>query len=141
MKFLPHRYPFLLIDRVLDFVPNQHVIAIKNVSVNEPCFTGHFPELPVFPGVLIIEAMAQATGVLTFGSMPEEMRRDNIFVLAAIDEARFKRPVTPGDTLTIKVTIIKKARHIWKFATEARVNEELACSAQIIGALAPRDKM
>lgn len=121
MALLPHRYPFLLIDRVLDFTPGESLTAIKNVTINEPIFTGHFPGMPIFPGVLILEAMAQATGILGFKTVTE--RADNeLYLFAAIDEARFKRPVVPGDTMVIEVKFLKERRNMWKFYCEAKVD-------------------
>ena len=138
MKFLPHRYPFLLIDRVVDYKENETLHAIKNVSMNEPFFQGHFPEYPVMPGVLILEALAQATGILAFQSMDQEPGEDNLYLFVGIDNARFKRQVVPGDQLHLKVKLLKERRGIWKFEAEAYVDDELACSATLMGAA--RDK-
>jgi len=138
MKFLPHRYPFLLIDRVVDYKENETLHAIKNVSMNEPFFQGHFPEYPVMPGVLILEALAQATGILAFQSMEQEPGEDNLYLFVGIDNARFKRQVVPGDQLHLKVKLLKERRGIWKFEAEAYVDDELACSATLMGAA--RDK-
>jgi 3-hydroxyacyl-[acyl-carrier-protein] dehydratase len=131
MALLPHRYPFLLIDRVLDFTPGESLTAIKNVTINEPIFTGHFPGMPIFPGVLILEAMAQATGILGFKTVAE--RADNeLYLFAAIDEARFKRPVVPGDTMVIEVKFLKERRNMWKFYCEAKVDEQIVCTAELM---------
>lgn len=131
MALLPHRYPFLLIDRVLDFTPGESLTAIKNVTINEPIFTGHFPGMPIFPGVLILEAMAQATGILGFKTVTE--RADNeLYLFAAIDEARFKRPVVPGDTMVIEVKFLKERRNMWKFYCEAKVDEQIVCTAELM---------
>lgn len=138
MKRIPHRYPFLLIDRVLNCEPDKSITAIKNVSVNEPCFQGHFPDYPVFPGVLVVEAMAQSTAILTFASMAEVSQSDSVFVLAGVDGARFKRQVVPGDVITVTAEILRKTRHVWKFATNASVEGRTVCSAEILGAMAPR---
>ncbi len=138
MKFLPHRYPFLLIDRVLDYKENDSLHAIKNVSMNEPFFQGHFPEYPVMPGVLILEALAQATGLLAFQSMEQEPGEDNLYLFVGIDKARFKKQVVPGDQLHLKVKLLKEKRGIWKFEAEAYVDDQLACSAVLMGAA--RDK-
>ena len=134
MKFLPHRYPFLLIDRVLDYKENETLHAIKNVSMNEPFFQGHFPEYPVMPGVLILEALAQATGILAFQSMEQDPDRDNLYLFVGIDNARFKKQVVPGDQLHLKVKLLKEKRGIWKFEAEAYVDDQLACSAVLMGA-------
>ena len=138
MKLLPHRYPFLLIDRVLDYKENDYLNAYKNVSMNEPFFQGHFPEYPVMPGVLILEALAQATGILAFQSMEEKPGDDNLYLFVGIDEARFKRQVVPGDQLQLHVKLLKHKRGIWKFEAEATVDGELAASAILMGAA--RDK-
>lgn len=131
MALLPHRYPFLLIDRVLDFTPGESLTAIKNVSINEPIFTGHFPGLPIFPGVLILEAMAQATGILGFKTVTERSENE-LYLFAAVDEARFKRPVVPGDTLVIEVKFLKERRNMWKFYCEAKVDGQIACTAELM---------
>lgn len=138
MKLLPHRYPFLLIDRVVDYVENDYLHAIKNVSMNEPFFQGHFPEYPVMPGVLILEALAQATGILAFQSMEQKPGADNLYLFVGIDNARFKKQVVPGDQLHLKVKLLKEKRGIWKFEAEAYVDDQLAASATLMGAA--RDK-
>ena len=120
-RLLPHRYPFLLIDRVIDFKPFDYLHAIKNVTINEPIFTGHFPGMPIFPGVLILEAMAQATGILGFKTATERSENE-LYLFAAIDGARFKKPVVPGDTLILEVKFLKERRNIWKFYGEAKVD-------------------
>jgi 3-hydroxyacyl-[acyl-carrier-protein] dehydratase len=132
LKFLPHRYPILLIDRVLECEPNKRIVAIKNVSVNEPHFTGHFPHHPVMPGVLIIEAMAQAAAVLSFKTLGNQPDDKSVYYFAGIDEARFKRPVIPGDQLVIEVTIERYVRSVWKFAAKARVGDALAAEAKLM---------
>ncbi|HAS3581826.1 TPA: 3-hydroxyacyl-ACP dehydratase FabZ [Vibrio cholerae] len=129
-SLLPHRYPFLLIDRVTDYEEGKYLIGLKNASVNEPQFTGHFPQLPVFPGVLILEAMAQATGLLafkTFGA-PKE---NELYYFASIDEAKFRKPVTPGDQLMIEVEFLKERRGIALFNGVAKVDGDVVCSAQL----------
>ncbi len=129
-SLLPHRYPFLLIDRVTDYEEGKYLIGLKNVSVNEPQFTGHFPQLPVFPGVLILEAMAQATGLLafkTFGA-PKE---NELYYFASIDEAKFRKPVTPGDQLMIEVEFLKERRGIALFNGVAKIDGDVVCSAQL----------
>nr|WP_194704429.1 3-hydroxyacyl-ACP dehydratase FabZ [Vibrio sp. S11_S32] len=129
-ELLPHRYPFLLIDRVTDYEEGKYLIGLKNVSVNEPQFTGHFPQLPIFPGVLILEAMAQATGLLafkTFGA-PKE---NELYYFASIDKAKFRKPVMPGDQLIIEVEFIKDRRGIALFNGVAKVDGEVVCSAEL----------
>ncbi|WP_288742793.1 3-hydroxyacyl-ACP dehydratase FabZ, partial [uncultured Rheinheimera sp.] len=121
MALLPHRYPFLMIDRVLDFTPGESLTAIKNVTINEPIFTGHFPNMPIFPGVLILEALAQATGILGFKTVTERSENE-LYLFAAIDEARFKKPVVPGDQMVLEVKFLKERRNLWKFYGEAKVD-------------------
>lgn len=137
MRRLPHRYPFLLVDRVVECVPKHHIHAIKNVTFNEPCFTGHFPGRPVMPGVLVLEALAQAAGILAFvtaGVYPSEKTQ---IYFVGIDKARFRRPVVPGDQIVLKATLERALRGIWKFATVAEVNGEEAVSADMM--VAPGD--
>ena len=131
-NLLPHRYPFLLIDRVVEFHEGQSLIGIKNVTVNEPFFQGHFPEKPVMPGVLILEALAQATGLLAFRSGNRGAERDSLYYLVGIDKARFKQPVEPGDQLRLSVELIKTRRGIWVFDTAATVNGNTAATAEIM---------
>lgn len=131
-NLLPHRYPFLLVDRVLEFKDRESLIAIKNVSVNEPFFQGHFPQKPVMPGVLILEALAQATGLLAFKSGNTGVERDTLYYLVGIDNARFKHPVVPGDQLRLEVDVTKVKRGIWVFDTRALVEGKVAASATIM---------
>ncbi|HPQ94941.1 MAG: 3-hydroxyacyl-ACP dehydratase FabZ [Thiothrix sp.] len=131
-NFLPHRYPFLLVDRVLELEPGKSIRAIKNVSANEPFFNGHFPARPIMPGVLIIEALAQATGLLGFRSMGEIPRHDILYMLAAVDKARFKQQVEPGDQLVLEAEIIRKKGIMWVFDARASVEGRLAASAQLM---------
>lgn len=131
-KFLAHRYPFLLVDKVLDFEAGKHLTAVKNVTINEPFFQGHFPDYPVMPGVLIMEALAQATGLLGFKTMDDDPSADQLYLFVGIDGARFKRQVVPGDVLTLKVELLKRSRSIWKFDCKAMVGDELAASAVIM---------
>ncbi|MEX0733442.1 MAG: 3-hydroxyacyl-ACP dehydratase FabZ [Steroidobacteraceae bacterium] len=129
---LPHRYPFLLVDRVVECVPGKRIEAIKNVTVNEPFFSGHFPGRPVMPGVMILEALAQAAGILAFktaGVVPDQHSR---FYFVGIDGARFRRPVEPGDQLVLKATLERSIRGIWKFATVAEVDGAEAASATMM---------
>ncbi len=131
-NLLPHRYPFLLVDKVIALEPGKSLTAIKNVSYNEPYFMGHFPVKPVMPGVLIIEALAQATGLLAFetqGVVPDD---DELFYLVGVDKARFKQPVYPGDQLLLQVEIHKSMRGIWKFSGTATVDGQLAASADLM---------
>ncbi len=132
MEILPHRYPFLLIDRVLDYTLGESLQAIKNVTINEPFFQGHFPGRPVFPGVLILEAVAQASAILASKSLEEDPGENVIFLFAGIDKARFKRPVEPGDQLLIDVKQTNYKRKIWKYSAVASVEGSLAASADII---------
>lgn len=131
MALLPHRYPFLMIDRVLDFTPGESLTAIKNITINEPIFTGHFPNMPIFPGVLILEALAQATGILGFKTVTERSENE-LYLFAAIDEARFKKPVVPGDQLVLEVKFLKERRNLWKFYGEAKVDGQVVCSAELM---------
>ncbi|MEO3679499.1 3-hydroxyacyl-ACP dehydratase FabZ [Rheinheimera fenheensis] len=131
MALLPHRYPFLLIDKVVDFTPGESLTAIKNVTINEPIFTGHFPGMPIFPGVLILEALAQATGILGFKTVTERSENE-LYLFAAIDEARFKKPVVPGDTMVLEVKFLKERRNMWKFYGEAKVEGQIVCSAELM---------
>ncbi|MBS1160940.1 MAG: 3-hydroxyacyl-[acyl-carrier-protein] dehydratase [Proteobacteria bacterium] len=132
LEHLPHRYPFLLVDRVLELEPNKSIHAYKNVTINEPFFVGHFPHHPVMPGVLIMEALAQAAGILSFKSMNEKPSPDTVFYFAGIDEARFKKPVVPGDQLHLHIQLERQMRGVWKFIAEARVDGQLAASAKLM---------
>ena len=132
MRRLPHRYPMLLVDRVLECVSGERLVGLKNVSVNEEFFAGHFPGRPVMPGVLILEALAQSAGILCFVTAniyPDESVK---FYFAGIDKARFRRPVLPGDQLLLKVSLERRIRSIWKFATVAEVAGEEVCSAEMM---------
>ena len=131
-RFLPHRYPFLLVDRVLECIPGESLTAIKNISVNEPQFTGHFPDVAIMPGVLIIEALAQATGLLGFRTMSEEPRADVLYLLVGVDNVRFKRQVVPGDQLMLKVKLVRRSKVVWKFSCVATVEGELVTSADML---------
>lgn len=131
-KYLPHRYPFLLIDRVVEIVDGESIIAYKNITVNEEVFNGHFPQAPVFPGVMIIEAMAQASGILGFKSMNKTPDDGSIYLFAGIDDVRFKRQVVPGDRLQLESRVISSKRGIWKFECKATVDGVLAASATIL---------
>jgi 3-hydroxyacyl-[acyl-carrier-protein] dehydratase len=138
LEHLPHRYPFLLIDRVLEVVPNERIVALKNVTINEPFFPGHYPHHPVMPGVLIIEAMAQASALLSFKSMGTKPDDNSVYYFVGIDNARFKRPVSPGDQLIFKSAITMSRRGMWKFTCTAEVDGQLAAEAELICTI--RDK-
>ncbi|QQS55826.1 MAG: 3-hydroxyacyl-ACP dehydratase FabZ [Candidatus Competibacteraceae bacterium] len=132
LEYLPHRYPFLLVDRVLAIEPGLSLIGLKNVSFNEPFFLGHFPQRPIMPGVLILEALAQATGILAFKSDGVRPDRQSMYYLAGVDNARFKRPVGPGDQLILEVRLERIKRDIGKFICEAKVDGQLAASAELM---------
>jgi len=132
LKQLPHRYPFLLVDRVLECKPGEDLTAIKNVTVNEPYFVGHFPSRPVMPGVIILEALAQATGLLAFATVGRTPEDNVLYYFVGIDKARFRKPVEPGDQVTLKVKLLRKIRGMWKFATEASVDGQVVASAEMM---------
>jgi 3-hydroxyacyl-[acyl-carrier-protein] dehydratase len=134
-QLLPHRFPFLLVDRVIECEPGVRLLGLKNVTYNEPFFQGHFPQLPIFPGVLIMEALAQATALLTAESDPH-LGSGTTYFLAGIDNARFKKKVTPGDQLMLEVFYVKHKRNLWTFDCRAEIDGELAASAQIMCAAA-----
>ena len=140
LKYLPHRYPFLLLDRVLECSPGESLLALKNVTYNEQFFQGHFPNRPVMPGVLILEAMAQATGILALRSMDALPSEDSIYYFVGIDHARFRRPVEPGDQLLIDIRLIRTSRGVWKVKAEAKVDGKLAANANLMGALREIDR-
>ncbi len=132
MSMLPHRYPFLLVDKVIECVPFESIVAIKNVTYNEPFFTGHFPKNPVMPGVLILESMAQATGVLAFHSAKTTSKSNAMYYLVGVDKARFKSPVGPGDQLTLRANLKRQIRGIYRFEATAHVDEQLVSSAEFM---------
>lgn len=132
LEHLPHRYPFLLVDRVLECEPGVRLKALKNISVNEPMFTGHFPERPIFPGVLIMEALAQATGILAFKTTETKPDGSSLYYFAGIDNCRFKQPVVPGDQMLLEVQLVKQKRGIWKFTGEASVDGKVVASAELM---------
>ncbi|MBI2958892.1 MAG: 3-hydroxyacyl-ACP dehydratase FabZ [Betaproteobacteria bacterium] len=132
LAHLPHRYPMLLVDRVLECEPGKRILALKNVSVNEPFFSGHFPHHPVMPGVLIVEALAQAGAILSFKTLGTLSDDKSVYYFVGIDGARFKRPVTPGDQLLLDVSIERRVRGIWKFAAQARVGENVVTEAELM---------
>jgi 3-hydroxyacyl-[acyl-carrier-protein] dehydratase len=137
-KYLPHRYPFLLVDRVIELNVGDSITAIKNLSINEPYFHGHFPDFPVFPGVLLTEAMAQASGILGFKTMDKTPADGSIYYFVGADDLRFKRPAVPGDQLILRSKYLSDRRGIWKFAVTAHVGTELAAEATILCADRPR---
>ncbi|MFN5512046.1 MAG: 3-hydroxyacyl-ACP dehydratase FabZ [Burkholderiales bacterium] len=132
LQTLPHRYPFLLVDRVIELEPGKRAVAIKNVTMNEPHFTGHFPHYPVMPGVLIIEALAQAAGVLSCATLGQVSDPNSVFFFVGIDKARFKRPVVPGDQLRLEVEILRFARSLSKFRGVATVDGQVAAEAELM---------
>jgi 3-hydroxyacyl-[acyl-carrier-protein] dehydratase len=137
LETLPHRYPMLLVDRVLECEPGKRILALKNVTINEPFFNGHFPRLPVMPGVLVVEALAQAAAVLAFRTAETKSDEKSIYYLVGIDDARFKRPVVPGDQLLLEVTADRIGRDLMKFSAEARVGDALAAEATLLCTLRP----
>ena len=132
MNYLPHRFPFLLVDRVESVEPGKRIVAIKNVSINEPFFPGHFPNRPVMPGVLILEAMAQAAAILSFKTAGTKPDANSVYYFVGIDKARFKKPVEPGDQLRLEVEITRTIKGIWKFAAKAFVVNQLVAEADIM---------
>ncbi len=132
LENLPHRYPFLLVDRVLSLEPGKQIVALKNVTINEPFFPGHYPHHPVMPGVLIIEAMAQTAALLSFQSMENKLDEKSVYYFAGIDGARFKRPVSPGDQLIIRAELIRSMRGVYKFKAKAEVDGQLAAEAELM---------
>jgi len=137
LERLPHRYPMLLVDRVLECEPGKRILAIKNVTINEPFFNGHFPRLPVMPGVLVVESLAQAAAVLAFVTEGKKSDGKSIYYLVGVDDARFKRPVVPGDQLLLDVTADRIGRELMKFSARARVGEALAAEATLLCTLRP----
>jgi 3-hydroxyacyl-[acyl-carrier-protein] dehydratase len=131
-EYLPHRYPFLLVDRVVDMTIGESIHAYKNVTVNEPFFNGHFPDQPVMPGVLIVEAMAQAAGILGFKTMDKTPQDGSMYYFVGSDKLRFKKPVVPGDRLDLFATIVSEKRGIWKFEVKAEVDGKMVSSATIL---------
>ena len=132
LRCLPHRYPLLLVDRVLECQPGASIRALKNVSVNEPFFVGHFPHYKVMPGVLIVEALAQAAAILSYKTLDKRPDGNSVYYFVGIDGARFKRPVTPGDQLILDVTLGRQLRGIWKFQGRARVGEAVVAEAELM---------
>lgn len=135
LEFLPHRYPFVLLDRVLECVPGERLLALKNVTYNEHFFPGHFPSSPVMPAVLILEAMAQATGILAMRTMGGKPSDDSVYYFVGVDDARFRRPVTPGDQLLLEVVHQRRTKGIWRVGCKAHVDGSLVAGATLMGAL------
>ena len=131
-KYLPHRYPFLMVDRVVEITAGESILAYKNLSANEAYFSGHFPDQPIFPGVLMMEALAQTSGILGFYTQGKTATDGTTFYLAGADNVRFKRLCVPGDRVNLRASIISERRGIWKFAVQSDVEGELACSATIL---------
>ncbi len=140
LEYLPHRYPFLLVDRVLSLEPSKSIVALKNVTINEPFFVGHFPHRPVMPGVLILEALAQAAGVLVLKSMGIKPDANTLYYFVGIDKARFKKPVEPGDQLLLNVSITRSAVGVWKFAANATVEGQIVAEAELMCTVRPVEK-
>jgi 3-hydroxyacyl-[acyl-carrier-protein] dehydratase len=140
LEYLPHRYPFLLVDRVLDVIPGERITALKNVTINEPFFPGHYPHHPVMPGVLVIEALAQTAAILSFKTMGNKSSENEVYYFVGIDNARFKRPVSPGDQLIFEVALTANKRGIWKFSAVARVDGQVAAEADLICAVKSLDQ-
>lgn len=132
LEYLPHRYPFLLVDRVLSVEPGKNIVALKNVSINEPFFPGHFPHHPVMPGVLIVEALAQAAAILSFKSIGRKPDDKSVYYFVGIDNARFKKPVTAGDQLILHVELTRSMRGIWKYSAVAKVNDHVVTEAELM---------
>ena len=132
LRYLPHRYPFLLVDRVLALEPGKNIVGLKNVTINEPFFQGHFPHHPVMPGVLIIEALAQAAAILQFKSSNTLADDSYAYYFVGIDKARFRAPVTPGDQLLLNVELVRFMRGIWKFSAQAKVGETCVAEAELM---------
>jgi 3-hydroxyacyl-[acyl-carrier-protein] dehydratase len=132
LEHLPHRYPILLVDRVLECDPGKTIHALKNVSINEPFFQGHYPHHPVMPGVLIIEALAQAAAILSFKTLGNQPSENSVYYFVGIDNARFKKPVSPGDQLNLHVEVVANKRGLWKFKAEARVDGQIAAEADLM---------
>ena len=132
LEYLPHRYPMLLVDRVLECEPGKRIRGLKNVSINEPFFQGHFPHYPVMPGVLIIEALAQVSAILSFKTLGNKPDKDSVYYFVGIDDARFKRPVLPGDQLVLESVVERHVRGIWKFSAKAHVGDALVAEANLM---------
>lgn len=132
LKYLPHRYPLLLVDKVISLEAGKNIVALKNVSINEPFFVGHFPHFPVMPGVLIVEALAQAAALLTLKTQNTVNKTDSVYYFVGIDGVRFKKPVMAGDQLILKVTIEREIKGLWKYSARAEVDDQLVTEAQLM---------
>ncbi len=141
LQYLPHRYPFLLVDRVVSCVPNDHIHAYKNVSMNEPFFQGHFPGLPVMPGVLIMEALAQAGALMVLSDLPEEDLGDHIFLFSGMENVKFRQPVVPGDRLDLECVLTRKKLQLWKMTGTALVDGKIAAQGDLTAAMMRRGDM
>lgn len=130
-KILPHRYPFLLIDKIVEISPNEHIIARKNVTIGEPIFQGHFPGHPIYPGVMILEGMAQAGGVLAFKSAPDDDYTNKVVYFMSIDKAKFRHPIRPGDVVEYRISVIKHRGKVWVLGGNAYVDGKLAAEAEL----------
>jgi 3-hydroxyacyl-[acyl-carrier-protein] dehydratase len=139
LDYLPHRFPFLLIDRVLQLEPGKRVVAVKNVAINEPFFQGHFPENPIMPGVMILEAMAQAAAILSYKTLNLSSTRNLLYYFVGVDNARFKKPVTPGDQLVLDVCMIRIVRGIGKFTAVAKVGDAVVTEAELMCTIKEQD--
>ena len=135
MQYLPHRYPFLLVDRVISIEPGKSIVAIKNVTINEPFFVGHFPQQPIMPGVMILEALAQASAILSFKTDNFKVNDDSVYYFVGIDNARFKKPVVVGDQLLLHATLTRHIKGFWKFTAQAKVGDEVVAEAELICAV------
>ena len=140
MGLLPHRYPMLLVDRVVEYIPNERILAYKNITANEDVFNGHFPGAPIFPGVMTIEALAQASGILGFLSTGTTADDGKLYLFAGVDKVRFKRPIVPGDKLMLSSEVETVKRNIWRFKTVATVDGEVACAATLLCAYRDREQ-
>ncbi|NNK01999.1 MAG: 3-hydroxyacyl-ACP dehydratase FabZ [Desulfatitalea sp.] len=139
MKYLPHRYPFLLVDRILSWVPHQSIIGLKNVTINEPFFQGHFPGAPIFPGVLILEAMAQASGILAIASM-KEPDESTLMYFMGLDQVKFRKPVVPGDQMILELETIKKRGNVRRMNGVAKVDDKIVAEAQLLATLESKEQ-
>ncbi len=135
MQYIPHRYPFLLVDRVISIEPGKNIVAIKNVTINEPFFVGHFPNQPIMPGVMILEALAQASAILSFKSENFKVNDRSVYYLVGIDNARFKKPVSVGDQLMLHATLMRHIKGFWKFTAQAKVGDDVVTEAELICAV------
>ncbi len=138
MKILPHRYPFLLVDRILQVELDKHIVGLKNITVNEPFFVGHFPQSPIMPGVLIVEAMAQVAGILALLSTPENMGNQALYLMS-LDKVRFRKPVTPGDQLILDLTVLKGKKKYFKMEGKATVNDNLVAEAELMAMVGKKE--